>query len=93
MQPGRLEVENTEADCKPGSVVKGHLSGRLVAQPLEQLTRGIGRESLITLCLALLRMGFASVPGVASRDGELLPHHFTFTHRRREPTRWAVCSL
>ena len=34
------------------------------------------------LCLALLRMGFVSVPGVAARDGELLPHLFTLTRRR-----------
>jgi len=33
-------VDQSEADCKPGSVVKDHLSGRLIAQPLEQLTRG-----------------------------------------------------
>jgi hypothetical protein len=35
-----------DADCKPDSVVKNHLSGPGVAAGIKQLTQGIGRESL-----------------------------------------------
>ncbi len=74
---------SSEADGKPGSVVKDHLSRQLIAQLLQRLTRDIGRGNRIALCLALLRMGFASVLMVARQNGELLPHLFTFTRENR----------
>ncbi len=78
----KKKMESSEADYKPGSVVKNHLSSPAVAGGIERLTQRIDRDRLSTFCLALLRMGFASVPVVANRNGELLPHLFTFYSHR-----------
>lgn len=79
--------EDSEADCKPGSVVKNHLSSPTIAGRIERLTQRVDRDRLSTFCLALLRMGFASVPAVANGNGELLPHLFTFYSQRGTPRR------
>jgi hypothetical protein len=42
----RMKRHQQDADCKPDSVAKNHLSGTGVAAGIQQLTQGIGRESL-----------------------------------------------
>lgn len=39
-------MHQQDADYKPDSVAKNHLSGQGIAAEVQQLTQGIGRESL-----------------------------------------------
>jgi len=53
-----------------------HLSSPGVTTGVKRPTRGLGRASLISLYLVLLRMGFAQPAGHPAA-GELLTRHFT----------------
>ncbi len=52
-----------DADYKPDSVAKNHLSGTGVAAGLQQLTQGIGRESLERPLFSFAPDGVCLSPG------------------------------